>query len=197
MQKIEFDIYKFKSVTSTNDVAIKMIKNKEKEAGFIYANSQSNGRGTRGKKWLSNKGNLFGSIFFPLNENYPPFNEFSIINSVIISSVIKNFCKKKITSLKFPNDILVSGKKICGILQEIINLNGKFFLVIGIGINVISNPIIKNKYKATNIFFETKKKVPIKKILNKIITNYEEFFFNLSSYNYNEFKKKAKLMGTN
>ena len=169
MQKIKFNIYQFKQVTSTNDIAIKMIKNKAKKAGCIYANLQTKGRGTHGKKWFSNKGNLFSSIFFPLNENYPPFNEFSIINPVIISNVINNFCKKKIVSLKFPNDIFVNGKKICGILQELITLDEKNFLVIGIGIN----------------------------ILKQITNAYEDFFLNLSSYNFNEFKKKAKLMALN
>ena len=71
-----------------------MIKNKAKKAGCIYANLQTKGRGTHGKKWFSNEGNLFSSIFFPLKENYPPFNEFSFINPVIISNVINNFCKK-------------------------------------------------------------------------------------------------------
>ena len=71
---MEFEILKFESVTSTNDVAINLIKEKKKETGCVYANEQTKGRGTRGKKWVSKKGNLFGSIFFPLEKNYPPFN---------------------------------------------------------------------------------------------------------------------------
>ena len=40
------------------------IKEKNKEVGFVYADKQTKGRGTYGRKWVSNKGNLFGSIFF-------------------------------------------------------------------------------------------------------------------------------------
>ncbi len=194
---MKIETFKFKSVTSTNDVAINLIKEKKKKIGCIYADIQTRGRGTRGRKWVSAHGNLFGSIFFPLRKNYPPFNEFSIINSVIISSVIEHFCEKKKISFKWPNDVFLNGKKICGILQELITLNSKKFLIIGIGVNVISNPNINNKYQATNILLETRKKPSIKKIINLIILSYEKFFFNLNSYNYKDFKKKAEMMVSN
>ena len=194
---MKIETFKFKSVTSTNDVAINLIKEKKKKIGCIYADIQTRGRGTRGRRWVSVHGNLFGSIFFPLRKNYPPFNEFSIINSVIISSVIEHFCEKKKISFKWPNDVFLNGKKICGILQELITLNSKKFLIIGIGVNVISNPNINNKYQATNILLETRRKPSIKKIINLIISSYEKFFFNLNSYNYKDFKKKAEMMVSN
>ena len=191
---MKFEIFKFESVTSTNDVAINLIKEEKKETGCIYADTQTKGRGSRGRKWISTQGNLFGSIFFPLKKNYPPFNEFSIINPVIISSVIEHFCEKKSISFKWPNDVFVNGKKICGILQELITLNSKKFLVIGIGLNVVSDPKINNKYQTTNILLETKKKPKIKEIINLIISSYEKFFYDLHLYNYTDFKKKAELM---
>jgi len=191
---MKFEIFKFESVTSTNDAAINLIKEEKKEIGCIYADTQTKGRGTRGKEWISTQGNLFGSIFFPLKKNYPPFNEFSIINPVIISSVIEHFCERKNISFKWPNDVFVNGKKICGILQELITSNSKKFLVIGIGVNIVSNPNINTKYQTTNILSETKKKPSIKEIVNLIIFSYEKFFINLHSYNYTDFKKKAELM---
>ena len=191
---MKIETFKFKSVTSTNDVAINLIKEKKKKIGCIYADIQTRGRGTRGKRWISVHGNLFGSIFFPLKKNYPHFNEFSIINPVIISGVMENFCEKKNISFKWPNDVFLNGKKICGILQELITLNSKKFLIIGIGINIVSNPNINAKYETTNIFLETRKMPSIKEIINQIIFSYEKFFLNLNSYNYNNFKKEADLM---
>ena len=155
---MKFEIFKFEIVTSTNDVAVDLIKDEKKEYGCVYADTQTKGRGTKGKEWVSEMGNLFGSIFFPLKKNYPPFNEFSIINPVIISDIIKKFCEKKKISFKWPNDIFVNGRKICGILQEVVTSDSKKFLIIGIGLNIISNPNINTNYKATNIFSETKKK---------------------------------------
>lgn len=191
---MKFKIYNFKSVTSTNDKAIKLIKNKKKMFGCIKAQKQTNGRGTHGKKWISKRGNFFGSLFFPLQNNYPSFSEFSVINSIIISNIIKKYCNKNKVKLKFPNDIFVNKKKICGILQEIITVNYKKFLIIGVGINIDSSPNINDRYKTTNIFFETKKKPKSNEIMNHIISSYVKFLKNLKTYKYANFKKKANSM---
>ena len=194
---MKFEIFKFESVTSTNDIAINLIKEQQKETGYVYADTQAKGRGTHGKEWVSDKGNLFGSIFFPLKNNYPSFNEFSTINPIIISDVIEDFCEKKNINLKFPNDIFVNRKKICGILQELIVSNSKKFLIVGIGVNIVSNPNVNNIYQATNILLETQKKPKINEIIDSIISSYEKFFIDLNSYNYKHFKKKADLMALN
>ena len=191
---MKLKIYSYKVVKSTNDIAMNLIKEKKKISGCICAKLQTKGRGTRGKKWISKKGNLFTSIFFPLNKKYPPFDEFVTINSLIVAKVIKKYCKKSSISLKFPNDILLNKKKICGILQEIITLKEKKFLIIGIGLNVLSNPKLTTKYKSTNIFAESKKKINKNEVLKKIILSYENFFKNLRNYSFNEFKKKTNSM---
>ena len=189
---MKFEAIKFESVTSTNDIAIDLIKKKEKVYGCVIANSQKKGRGTYGKKWVSKKGNLFLSIFFPLEKKYPSFKEFSIINPVILIETLKDFCDIKKLSIKFPNDVFYNKKKICGLLQELITLEHRNFLIIGIGMNIVSNPNINHRYKATNIYLETKKKISIKKIANLIMSSYENFFINLKSYNYENFKIKAE-----
>jgi BirA family biotin operon repressor/biotin-[acetyl-CoA-carboxylase] ligase len=193
---MKFEIFKYKNVTSTNDVAVDLIKEGKKEIGCVCANIQTKGRGTHGKKWISSEGNLFGSIFFPLEINYPPFNEFSIINPVIISDVIMIFCEKKKISFKWPNDLFIDGKKICGILQELVTSNAKKFLIIGIGLNVVSCPNINAEYRATNILLETKKKPSVAELIKLIIFSYEKFFINIASYNYMNFRKKVDLMAS-
>jgi len=191
---MKFNILKYDIVSSTNNIAANLIKKEKNEYGLVYAYKQTKGRGTFGKKWISQKGNFFASIFFPLKKSFPPFNEFSIINPILVSDVIKYFCKKGTVNLKFPNDIFLNGKKVCGILQELITLKDKKYLIIGIGLNIIDNPSIIGKYKATNILFETKKKIKIQEIIKRINFSYENFFINLNLYNYINFKKKAELM---
>ena len=194
---MKFKIFKFEKVTSTNDVAIDMIKKEKRLSGYVYSSLQKKGRGRHGNQWISQKGNLFGSLFFLLKKNYPSVKEFSIINLIIISEVIKKFCYGKKIKLKFPNDIYVSKKKICGILQEVITLQEMNFLIIGIGINVVTNPNINEKYQATNIFNESNKKPNIEEINQLIITSYEKFFNEINTYNYINFKKKAASMSEN
>jgi BirA family transcriptional regulator, biotin operon repressor / biotin---[acetyl-CoA-carboxylase] ligase len=190
---MKFEIIKYKKITSTNDIAMDLIKNGRKTIGCVYSETQTNGRGNHGKKWISQEGNLFLSFFFPLKKNFPPFNEFSIINPIIISEVLKNYCKNKDISFKFPNDIFVSGKKICGILQETIKCNNINFLIVGIGLNIISSPKVI-EYPTTNILFESKERIKLLKIVNDFIKSYEFFFNNLKSYNFLDFKNK--LMST-
>ncbi len=194
---MKLETLKLEKVTSTNDVVIDLIKKNNKSTGLVYANIQTLGRGTRGRKWISDEGNLFASLFFPLEKKFPSFAEFSVINPVIISEVITNICEAKNITLKFPNDIFLNGKKVCGVLQELVTVNKKKFLIIGIGLNIISNPKINNIYKATNIFKETKKKLRISMITKRLIFSYEKFFKNLASYKYVTFKSKMNLLTLN
>ena len=71
------------------------------------------------------------------------------LNCILVKKLISKYYKKRIVYKK-PNDLLIEGKKICGILQEIINKQNQKFLILGIGINLIKNPIIRN-YPTTNL----------------------------------------------
>ena len=108
---MKFEAIKFESVTSTNDIAIDLIKKKEKVYGCVIANSQKKGRGTMGRKWDSKKGNLFMSLFFELNTKKINSDQFAILNPFIIRSVLNKYSKYRI-SIKWPNDLLVFGLKI-------------------------------------------------------------------------------------
>ena len=165
---MSFKKFFYKKVNSTNDLAIKKIKLGITK-GIIIADYQKKGRGQQGKKWLSLKGNVFMSIFFEIKENIN-IKKITNLNCKIIKKVLFQYIKKTIT-IKPPNDLLVDKKKICGILQEI-KFNQKHkFIIIGIGINLIKNPIIKN-YPTTNILKETGFKVKRLNLIKKIEKNY-------------------------
>ena len=193
---MKFKLIKFESVKSTNDEAIKIIKKNKFNSCIITSKKQTKGRGTRGKKWISKKGNIFISLFFEVDLKKTKPEKFAILNPRIIKNILSKYSKYRIT-IKWPNDLLVKKRKLCGILQEVIEHNNKKFLIIGIGINIVSNPSINKKYKATNIFMQTKKKPDKKRIIDLIINSYENFFSDLKSYNFIKIKKKANLMALN
>ena len=144
----------FKKVISTNDTAIRLI-NLGNEKGVILSEHQTKGRGQRGNKWTSKKGNLFMTVFFEISKK---LSVKKIINLNIL--IIKNIISKKIISIlniKKPNDIFINKKKVCGILQEMIFKNDKKFLIIGIGINIINSPNV-TKYETTYLKNYSKKK---------------------------------------
>ena len=149
--------FKFKRVKSTNNTAIRIIKESKYNKGMVIAETQSNGRGQYGRKWISSKGNLFVSFFNELNQTNLSISTITQINCLLVKKLLSIFTKKKII-FKKPNDLLIDKKKISGILQEVIFIKKKKFLITGIGINIIKNPYIKN-YPATNLQEVTKKSI--------------------------------------
>jgi BirA family biotin operon repressor/biotin-[acetyl-CoA-carboxylase] ligase len=163
---MKFKVFKFKKVKSTNNTAIRVLKNTNIYYGMISSESQNNGRGQYGKKWISFKGNLFVSFFFKLDNLKISFKQLTKLNCLLVRKILSTYYKKKIIYKK-PNDLLIDKKKICGILQEtLIKLNKKY-LIVGVGINLIKSPYIKN-YPTTNLKELLNKKVSKIKIENQL-----------------------------
>ena len=180
-------LLKFKSVKSTNDTALRLIKSKYSKPTIVTSLSQTRGRGTMGKKWISKKGNLFFTIFFELNQKKINFKHFSILNAYLIRRIIsKEF--KRIISIKWPNDLLISNKKICGILQETITCEKKKFLIVGMGINTNYDPNIKS-FSSTCLKYIINRNIDNNKLLNIIKKKYERFLIKAQKYSYLELIK--------
>ncbi len=166
---MKFKIFRFKKVESTNNSAIRIIKNSNIDYGMIIADKQKKGRGQYGKKWISYNGNLFVSFFYKFNHLSISLKKITEINCLLVKKLLSIYYKKKII-FKKPNDLLINNKKICGILQENISKLNKKYLIVGIGINLIKNPNIKN-YPTTNLTELLNKKIPknsIEKQIKKI-----------------------------
>ena len=187
---MKLKIVKFKSVKSTNDEAIKLIRSDMYLLGLVSTDFQTKGRGTMGKKWISKKGNIFISIFFKVNFTKFKVENFLTINAKIIKKTLKKYTKKIIT-IKKPNDLLIDNKKICGILQEVIVHKKENFLVTGIGINTKILPSNKH-FKCTSLKDNSNKNINNKIIINKIKKNYDKLIYDLNNYNSLYIKKKYK-----
>ena len=163
---MKFKIFRFKKVKSTNSSAIRIIKNSNTNYGMIIANNQKSGRGQYGKNWISYKGNLFVSFFYKLENLTISIKKLTKINCLLVKKLLSIYYKNKII-FKKPNDLLINKKKICGILQEKISKLNKRYLIVGIGINLIKNPNLKN-YPTTNLNELLNKKVSKNKIEKQI-----------------------------
>ena len=102
--------FNYKSVNSTNDVAIKIIKNTNNKFGIVVTETQKRGKGQYGKKWISYKGNLFVSIFFTFDKVKLSLRQMTRVNCYLVKRLISNYCKKNI-SIKLPNDLMIGKKK--------------------------------------------------------------------------------------
>ena len=106
---MSFKKFNYKTVMSTNDIAIKKIK-KGLEKGIIISELQKKGRGQHGKKWISLRGNLFISIFFEIKKNVQ-IRKLTKINCEIIKKSLSKYINKKIL-IKYPNDLIINKKEI-------------------------------------------------------------------------------------
>ena len=155
--------FHFKKITSTNEKAIKLLRAGHKN-GIIIADNQTKGKGRYGKKWISLKGNLLMSVFFKIKKEQKIIN-INKTNLKLIQKVLQRFSNKKIR-IKYPNDLLINKKKLCGILQETLFMEDSKFLIVGIGVNIQNYPKIAN-YPTTSLNLYS-----IKKINKSIVSKY-------------------------
>ena len=179
---MKFKKFNFKKVKSTNDTAIRIIKNTNLKYGMVISDTQLSGKGQYGNKWISYKGNMFVSFFHELKNINTSLSTLTKINCLLVKRILNKYCKQKIV-FKKPNDLLIDKKKISGILQEIISISDKSFLIIGIGINLIKSPKIKN-YPTTNLYELTDKPINKKNFENDLKEAFEKNLSKMYKTNY-------------
>ena len=156
----------FDTISSTNDYLLRKEKNKNKEIKIWIAEEQTKGRGRRGKSWISPK---FKNIYFSLN-SYLKKEDLSGLSIAVALSVSKVLTKINVMSLiKWPNDLLVGNKKICGILIETAKVGELTKVVIGIGINVNMEYSELIDQEWTSIKLEKKQSVDRNSIITEMI----------------------------
>ena len=150
-----YSVHYHRTISSTNEFIINQI-NQLKKGDLCLAEYQTAGRGRRGRQWLSPfAGQLIFSFYWTIDPK-KALDGLSLVIGLAIAEALN-------TKVKWPNDILLSGRKLGGILVEIINnKNGLLNLVVGIGINVklpqsteISQPYAQLTEQDPNIDRET------------------------------------------
>jgi len=197
-------IHYFSEVTSTNDVAKKLATLGAEEGTMVIAEAQTCGRGRLGKGWLSPKGGLwFSVILYPKVKAKDAF-KITFLTAVAIAKTIKKMLKLN-AEIEWPNDVLVNGKKVCGILTET-SIRGDTLdsVIVGVGINanIDSNFFPEDLKKiATTLSAEVKKEVDREKLLRKLLEELEVYYRMLKENNFDsileEWKQLNHLFGAN
>lgn len=129
------------NVISTNSIAYEHFENGDPGKLWITAIQQSGGKGSRGRNWVSVPGNLYASLLLISKLKPDRIANLSFIASLALHDALKNYLPEDSITLKWPNDVLINGKKISGILLENHPCqNGKSGVIIGIGVNCNSHP---------------------------------------------------------
>jgi BirA family biotin operon repressor/biotin-[acetyl-CoA-carboxylase] ligase len=132
-----FDVRHHQSIGSTNDEARRLAQEGAAHGTVVQADEQTAGRGRLTRRWFSPPGNLYLSVL--LRYDIPPVRtaELSFLAALAVADTVDALLPKHIRAvLKWPNDVLVEGGKISGILLE--QADGA--MIIGIGLNVLVAP---------------------------------------------------------
>ncbi len=144
----------FDNVDSTNAEAARRasdtIAHGSSQALWISADRQTAGRGRRGRTWVSRSGNLFCSGLFKTQGQLQDDARLSFAAALAVAEMLEHYIAPDLIKIKWPNDILVAGKKIAGILLESGRENQHHWLIVGIGINVIDTPDLTD-YPTTHL----------------------------------------------
>ncbi|MEI7589786.1 MAG: biotin--[acetyl-CoA-carboxylase] ligase [Deltaproteobacteria bacterium] len=190
---IVFSVRYFDSVDSTNLRAFALANNGAPEGLVVIADQQSSGRGRLGRKWHSPaKQNIYASIVLRPSIAPQYASQIPIIVGVAIQKTLGEYIPQ--ITLKWPNDILVGNKKICGILTEMKSSPQHVdFIIVGIGINInqcaddFDNAIQKT---ATSLFLETNIKYHRTEILKKMLFHLGEIYYSYCQDGFDGIKKE-------
>lgn len=145
------DIIRLESVGSTNAEALKLHGEGRKSPVWITAAEQTAGRGRQDRQWVSPPGNLYASLLLPLPG--APLVGLSCLSLVAGLAVADSFIAAGISApvtLKWPNDVLIGGRKAAGILIETTGQGATLAAIIGCGVNLAHHPQ-DTRWPATHI----------------------------------------------
>lgn len=221
-KEIGSDILYYETLDSTNTRAKELARNGCKSGTVVVAEEQSTGRGRMGRNWYSPRGTglWFSIIIYPKTPvKKSPF--LTILTSLAVYDSIQEIeqelnpetwiesgemqnnkvsRKKTALSIKWPNDILLGGKKVAGILSEISVSHQIKSAVIGIGINVNQEWFPEELLqKATSLKINYKKEISREIILLKVLSSFEKHYYFLKSnqerYLLDIWKRRMNIVG--
>ena len=187
------DIEYSKEIDSTNTKAKDLAQRGAPEGTVVIAEKQTNGRGRRGRIWLSPEGDgIYATLILRPAMSPGGAPKITLMTAVAVAEALLSLVQIDIR-IKWPNDILVNGRKLAGILTEITaDMDAVNYIVVGLGLNVntrsesFSEEIGKI---ATSIYIETGEQLSRARLIRAYLEQFEKYY---KMFTQNEF---AAIMG--
>jgi BirA family biotin operon repressor/biotin-[acetyl-CoA-carboxylase] ligase len=161
-------IHHFREVGSTMEVAKELVKKGVDEGTIVVAECQARGRGRLSRQWFSPSGGIYFTLSLKprISPAYAP--RINLMASVAVAKAIRELFGLA-AELKWPNDVLIAGRKVCGILGEMeAEMDAISFVNIGIGINA-NSPISQYETGATSLKQELGKDIVRKELFRSVL----------------------------
>lgn len=136
------ELLHYPAVDSTNDEVIRLAQNGAPDGTWVVADEQTAGRGRRGRPWQSTRGNLFCTGLLRLDAGEGPASQLSFLIALALYDTLAQWVAPGRLRLKWPNDLLLDGRKVSGILLESAGSGqpGDRWVAAGIGVNLAVHP---------------------------------------------------------
>jgi len=193
----------FRELASTNDMAKELAVRGAKEGTVIVAETQTQGRGRMGREWASPKGGLWFSIILRPRVSPKDAPKLTLMMSVVIAKTLnKQFDLE--AEIKWPNDVLVKGKKVCGILTETSTKGESLnFAVVGVGVNAnlsLNDFPASLRGSSTTLKEALKREIEREAFLRSLLEETEHYYNMFTQGKFNailaEWKKLSKFLGS-
>lgn len=201
---IGHDIHYFKEVDSTNEVAKYLAEEGAEEGVAVIAETQNRGKASRGKTWISPPGGVWMTII--LRPDIPPSKapQLTLVTGVAVAETLKKECKLDV-SIKWPNDILIGKKKVCGILTEVsANMDRVNYIVVGIGIDMnvdVSQFLSELEKGATSLKNELDTEINGALLVQRFLLEFEKVYKKFKEDRFpellNDWRALSSTIGTN
>ena len=187
-QRFGSKLHYFKEIGSTNSQAIELAEQNASEGEVVIAESQTQGRGRLGRRWESPPwANLYFSII--LRPRLAPIHapQITLMAAVALAEAVDSFIPQSPT-IKWPNDILVNGKKLAGILTEAVCTPDRVeYVILGIGVNVnyrVDQMSRDLRRRATSLFDLTQIHVEREIVLRRLIQGLDRCYGVLEQFGF-------------
>ncbi len=138
----DFHLLSYDEVDSTNDEAKRLAEGGASHGAFLWAKRQTSGRGRMGRHWISDEGNLFVSVLLKPGMPQERLAELSFVAALAVLETLQPIVgDESALHLKWPNDVLLNGHKVGGVLLESMpSSDSALWAIVGVGINIEHHP---------------------------------------------------------
>jgi BirA family biotin operon repressor/biotin-[acetyl-CoA-carboxylase] ligase len=185
-------------VASTNDLAKSLANEGEEEGLVVTARTQVAGRGRMGRTWSSPEGGLYISVLLRPKVPVHDMLRMTVLACVPVAETIEE-ASGCTTTIKWPNDVEINGKKVAGLLVESASKGSEIaYLVLGIGINLNLEPGSIGIPEATSVSACSNKPIDREAFLNLLLYRLDTFYasFLKGSFEMAEYMKRSSTVGS-
>ena len=185
-------------VASTNDLAKSLANEGEEEGLVITARTQMAGRGRMGRTWSSPEGGLYLSVLLRPKVAVHDMLRMTVLACVPVAETIEEASGCR-TTVKWPNDVEIHGRKVAGLLVESASKGGEIaYLVLGIGINLNIEPGSLGVPEATSVSTCAGKPIDREAFLNILLYRLDTFYasFLKGTFEMAEYNKRSSIIAS-